>query len=163
MEIADRTSRDFGNLSANQKREYHLPGKARVEHNIFNLVSLRGDTMVVSLILGLIFFSSIYGFNWSVLIVAISTVVLHKIFEPNWKEFFKTFFYLIVNIPNAVLKGFTTLFSFREIFEIREVRCKICEVLSITLVPDSVVLESDVFHHVHRVVIGWRGARSRHL
>ncbi len=91
-------------------------------------------------------------------IVALSSILFHVLFRPDWETFGKTVLGILKSIPMVLFKSIPVLFSRYETFELEEVKCRLCEIVSITLVPDTIVVLSDEFHHVHRVVLKWRGS-----
>ena len=93
------------------------------------------------------------GFNWSAFFIGLSSVLFHEIFKPDWPGIFKGLSMIILAVPKSIVVGIYTLLLTKERFETTPNRNGAPEVLSITLVPDSIVLMSDdLEHHIHRMV-----------
>ena len=113
--------------------------------------------MLVSVLMGLFFSTVLERDPLVVSIVTFSSILFHLLFRPDWGVFGKTVLGILKAVPVALLKSIPVLLSRYETFELEEVDCRLCEIVSITLVPDTLVVLSDDFHHVHRVVLRWRG------
>ncbi len=112
-----------------------------------------GDLILLSVIIGYAFSIALIGFKWYAVLVGLSSVIFHEMFKPNWREAAEVVFELITLIPKSIVIGIYTLFLFGETFEVKSNDRGIPEILSITIVPDTVVLMSDEMgHHVHKMV-----------
>ncbi len=124
-----------------------------MECNIWLDLSCGGDFILLSVFVGLVLAISLFGFKWTAVFVGLSSIAFHEIFKPNWKEIFQGLFMIVSAIPRSIFIGIYTLFLKRETFETIPNTSGVPEVLSTTLIPDSIVLMSDnLEHHIHKLV-----------
>ena len=107
----------------------------------------------MSVIIGYALSMALIGLKWYVIPIGLSSVVFHEMFKPNWREIAEVFSALAVAIPKSIVIGIYTLFLCGETFKTVPNNRGASEVLSITLVPDMIVLMSDDSdHHIHKMV-----------
>ena len=103
--------------------------------------------------IGYVLSIALVGFNWNAMLIGLSSIVFHEIFKPDWKRIFTGILLIVVAIPRSIVVGIYTILLKEELFETVPNKKGAPEILSITLVPDSIVIISDeTEHHIHRLV-----------
>lgn len=112
-----------------------------------------GDPILLSALLGFSFSLVLMGFSWGAIFIGLSSLIFHEIFKPEWEHISKGILMIVVAIPKSIVVGIWTPILRKEVFETTPNKRGVPEALSITLVPDSIVLMSDEMeHHIHRLV-----------